>query len=98
MAEEGIVTSVMEMSHYIGTPAAIHYCGLTISNIAVENRAQELQVAVGALTVLMKWMEHQMNANRTPSPDSDNAASAAHGRVRGGGGAESQDALQDLLK
>ena len=53
MNEEGDVSSVMEVPHDIGTPVAIHYCGLTISNIAVENRAQELLVIVGALTVLM---------------------------------------------
>lgn len=44
MAEEGAIPAIMELSSYIGTRAAVHYCGMAISNIAAESKAQGILV------------------------------------------------------
>ena len=57
MAEEGAIPAIMELSSYIGTRAAVHYCGMAISNIAAESKAQGILVKAGAITTLMAWMD-----------------------------------------
>ena len=57
MSEEGAIPAIMELSSYIGTRAAVHYCGMAISNIAAESKAQGILVKAGAISTLMAWMD-----------------------------------------
>ena len=63
MAEEGAIPTIMELSRYIGTRAAVHYCGMAISNIAAEPKAQAILVKAGAISTLMDWMDHQTDSS-----------------------------------
>ena len=70
MAEEGAIPAIMELSSYIGTRAAVHYCGMAISNIAAESKAQGILVKAGAISTLMAWMDqasHSGNGHKKGS-------------------------------
>jgi hypothetical protein len=71
MAEEGAIPTIMELSRYIGNRAAVHYCGMAISNIAAEPKAQAILVKAGAILTLMEWMDHQTSSNNTNDDDDD---------------------------
>ena len=64
MAEEGAIPAIMELSSYIGTRAAVHYCGMAISNIAAESKAQGILVKAGAISTLMAWMDQASHSGR----------------------------------
>ena len=59
MAEDGAVRTVMSVASQLGSRESMHYCGLTISNLAADSGAHKMLVAAGAIGTLMKWMESQ---------------------------------------
>jgi len=81
IAQEGAVEGLLMLSHNIGTAAAVHYCGLAISNIAAEEDAQQILVQAGAIATLMKWMDNQTHGGGNKSIDEDKLIRQARQRA-----------------